>query len=167
MLLLYKDAVDMTHPWMKHFGAMNWKRSHKEVKGNLFCTIGVWDGEKWVEKEDVGIESMTEGEKGEASDSFKRAGTNWGIGRELYTSPPKIMVKLDPVSTRTRRCLYPSTYLRLDTAKEGNSKLPSLTATAECASSGTADNQRATFHPPRMRLTLKPYRADVEAMCVV
>ena len=95
LLLLYKDArVDMTL-LDETFGAMNWKRSHKEVKGNLFCTIGVWDGEKWVEKEDVGIESMTEGEKGEASDSFKRAGTNWGIGRELYTAP-NIIVELAP-----------------------------------------------------------------------
>ena len=48
----------------------------------------------WVEKEDVGIESYTEAEKGESSDSFKRAGTNWGIGRELYTSP-KIIVRLN------------------------------------------------------------------------
>ena len=32
-------------------------------------------------------ESFADKEKGEASDSFKRAGFNWGIGRELYTSP--------------------------------------------------------------------------------
>lgn len=36
---------------------------------------------KWI----VGIESNTEKEKGEASDAFKRAGFNVGIGRELYT----------------------------------------------------------------------------------
>ena len=30
---------------------------------------------------------QTEKEKGLASDSFKRAGFNWGIGRELYTAP--------------------------------------------------------------------------------
>ena len=96
LILLYKDAwVDMTL-LDETFGPMNWKRSHKEIAGNLFCTISVWDNEKalWVEKEDVGVESMTDKEKGEASDSFKRAGTNWGIGRELYTSP-KITVKLD------------------------------------------------------------------------
>jgi ribosomal protein L34E len=40
-----------------------------------------------VDKEDVGTESNTEAQKGLASDSFKRAGVNWGIGRELYTAP--------------------------------------------------------------------------------
>ena len=89
LLLLYKDArVDMDM-LDEEFGAMNWKRSHKEVAGNLFCTIEVRDKEtgEWVAKEDVGIESNMEKEKGEASDSFKRAGFNWGIGRELYTTP--------------------------------------------------------------------------------
>jgi len=96
MLLIYKDArVDMAI-LDETFGAENWQCSYKEVKGNLFCTISVWDNEKsqWVSKDDVGIESNTECEKGEASDSFKRAGTKWGIGRELYTAP-KIWVKLD------------------------------------------------------------------------
>jgi hypothetical protein len=41
----------------------------------------------WVSKEDTGTESNTEKEKGLASDSFKRACFNWGIGRELYTAP--------------------------------------------------------------------------------
>ena len=96
MLLIYKDArVDMSI-LDETYGAENWACSYREVKGNLFCTISVWDKEKnmWVSKEDVGVESMTEGEKGEASDSFKRAGTKWGIGRELYTSP-RIFVNLD------------------------------------------------------------------------
>lgn len=31
--------------------------------------------------------SYSEKEKGQASDSFKRACFNWGIGRELYTAP--------------------------------------------------------------------------------
>jgi hypothetical protein len=41
----------------------------------------------WIMKEDVGVESKTEKEKGQASDAFKRACFNWGIGRELYTAP--------------------------------------------------------------------------------
>jgi hypothetical protein len=55
----------------------------------LFCTIEIWNDriKQWVKKQDVGTESYTEKEKGEASDSFKRAGFNVGIGRELYTSP--------------------------------------------------------------------------------
>ena len=88
-ILLYKDArVDM-RILDETYGSMNWQRLHEVVNGNLFCTIEVWDSEKgcWVSKQDVGTESFTEKEKGEASDSFKRAGFNWGIGRELYTAP--------------------------------------------------------------------------------
>lgn len=88
-LLLYKDArVDM-RILDEVYGAMNWQRRHEVVNRNLFCTIEIWDSEKgcWVSKQDVGTESNTEKEKGEASDSFKRAGFNWGIGRELYTAP--------------------------------------------------------------------------------
>jgi hypothetical protein len=48
---------------------------------------GVADAERWVFKSDCGTESNTEAQKGEASDSFKRACFNWGIGRELYTAP--------------------------------------------------------------------------------
>jgi len=93
MVLLYKNArVDMA-VLDETFGPENWQRDHKEVKGNLFCGIGVYDGGKgdWVWKWDCGTESNTEREKGEASDSFKRAGFNWGIGRELYTTPQIVL----------------------------------------------------------------------------
>ncbi len=89
LLLLYKDArVDMALLDEK-YGKTGWKRTHREIKGNLFCTVSVYDKEtgQWVEKEDVGVESYTEATKGEASDAFKRACFNWGIGRELYTAP--------------------------------------------------------------------------------
>lgn len=88
-LLLYKDArVDM-RMLDEVFGPTNWKRSHEVINGSLFCTLSIWDSEKkeWVGKQDVGTESYTEKEKGQASDAFKRAGFNWGIGRELYTAP--------------------------------------------------------------------------------
>lgn len=88
-MLLYKNArVDMAI-LDEEFGPENWQRDHKEIKGNLYCGIGVWNdkAKTWVWKWDCGTESYTEKEKGEASDSFKRAGFNWGIGRELYTAP--------------------------------------------------------------------------------
>ena len=57
----------------------------------------------WVWKWDAGAESYTEKEKGEASDSFKRACVNWGIGRELYTAPLIfIRAKTDPVGNGYR-----------------------------------------------------------------
>ena len=88
-LLLYKDArVDMDI-LDETVGAMNWQRDHKELKGNIYCGVSIFDKDldHWVTKWDCGAESNTEAEKGESSDSFKRACTNWGIGRELYTSP--------------------------------------------------------------------------------
>lgn len=88
-LLLYKDArVDMKI-LDETYGVGNWQRTHEVINDNLFCTIEVWNDRinQWVKKQDVGTESYTEKEKGEASDSFKRAGFNVGIGRELYTSP--------------------------------------------------------------------------------
>lgn len=88
-LLLYKNArVDMDL-LDETVGAGNWQRDHKELKGNIYCGVSIWDETKkqWITKWDCGTESNTEKEKGEASDSFKRACVNVGIGRELYTSP--------------------------------------------------------------------------------
>lgn len=112
-LLLYKDArVDM-RILDETFGEMNWQRRHEVVNGNLFCTIEVWDKDKncWVSKQDVGTESFTEKEKGEASDSFKRAGFNWGIGRELYTAP-FIWVKTDKDDLDSRGKIKTKFYVR-------------------------------------------------------
>jgi hypothetical protein len=89
VFLLYKDARADMKILDETVGVENWQRSHNVVNGNLFCTVSIWDSDKeqWISKEDVGTESRTEKEKGQASDSFKRACFNWGIGRELYTSP--------------------------------------------------------------------------------
>ena len=95
-LLLYKDARCDMNILDETIGAENWQRDHKEIKGNLYCGVAIWDKEKsqWTWKWDCGTESNTEKEKGEASDSFKRACFNVGIGRELYTSP-KITVSCE------------------------------------------------------------------------
>jgi hypothetical protein len=89
VLLLYKTARADMRILDEVFGAMNWQRHHEVVNGNLFCTISIYDADKgqWVSKQDCGVPSNTQGEKGEASDAFKRAGFSWGIGRELYDSP--------------------------------------------------------------------------------
>ena len=88
-LLLYKDARCDMKILDETVGPENWKRSHELINVNLFCNVSLWDeGKKeWVTKQDVGTESYTEKEKGQASDAFKRACFNWGIGRELYTAP--------------------------------------------------------------------------------
>lgn len=86
-LLLYKDARVDQNILDETVGQMNWQRKH--CRENANCIVSIWDeGKKqWIEKEDTGTESNTEKEKGLASDSFKRACFNWGIGRELYTAP--------------------------------------------------------------------------------
>ena len=86
-LLLYKDARCDMMILDETVGAMNWQRKHSRDNAN--CAVGIRDADscEWIWKEDTGTESNTEAEKGLASDSFKRACVNWGIGRELYTAP--------------------------------------------------------------------------------
>lgn len=91
-LLLYKDARCDMNILDATVGPMNWQREHVLIDGQLFCKVGIREEHEnyvtgFVWKEDVGTESNTEAEKGRASDSFKRACFNWGIGRELYTAP--------------------------------------------------------------------------------
>lgn len=85
-LLLYKDARCDMNILDESVGAFNWKREH--TRDNANCIVSIWDNDKsqWISKEDTGTESFSEKEKGLASDSFKRACFNWGIGRELYTA---------------------------------------------------------------------------------
>ena len=116
-LLLYKDARADMKILDETFGVFGWKRTHQSIDGNLYCTVEIWDNEKqswiakqdvgtvsytnlyctveiwdnekqsWIAKQDVGTVSYTEKEKGQASDSFKRACVSIGIGRELYSAP--------------------------------------------------------------------------------
>ena len=88
-LLLYKSArVDMT-VLDETFGMFNWTRHHKMIGDVMFCEVAIKDPDTgdWVAKSDAGTASYSEPEKGAASDSFKRACTCIGIGRELYTAP--------------------------------------------------------------------------------
>lgn len=142
-LLLYKDARCDMSILDETVGPSNWTRTHKELKGVIYCTVSIRfpiyedvvvpetdiDGAvnldpntgkpilktvnkfvgytDWASKEDCGTESNTEKEKGEASDSFKRACVNWGLGRELYTAP-RIFISEPWASVGDRRALYVS-----------------------------------------------------------
>ena len=113
-LLLYKNArVDQTI-LDEVFGIFGWQRRHNMIGSELYCILSIWDDEKqqWVQKEDVGTESDYEKAKGAASDSFKRACFNIGIGRELY-SAPFIYIPIDRKSTR------------LNSSHSGQSRMPS------------------------------------------
>ena len=101
ILLLYKDARADMNILDETIGALNWKREH--TRDNQNCIVSIWNDniKQWVSKEDTGTESNTEKEKGLASDSFKRACFNWGIGRELYTSG-LIFVGIDKMNMTTK-----------------------------------------------------------------
>ena len=104
-MLLYKDARCDMNILDETVGEHEWQRDHKEIKGTIYCGVGIRDNtySEWVWKWDAGAESYTEKEKGEASDSFKRACVNWGIGRELYTAPLIfIRAKTEPVGNGYR-----------------------------------------------------------------
>lgn len=145
-LLLYKDARCDMNILDETVGEENWQRDHKECKGNLYCGVSIWNDEKkqWITKWDCGTESYTEKEKGEASDSFKRACVNWGIGRELYT---KIFIwipsakctieptgKTDNYNNPTYKCSdrFEVTHIKIENKKITELKLLNATTGVEC-----------------------------------
>lgn len=93
VLLLYKTARTDMSILDETVGAENWQDKFYEVKGVMFCSIGINTNynnpelpDRWIWKSDAGTESNQDAEKGNASDARKRAGFAWGIGRCLYTS---------------------------------------------------------------------------------
>lgn len=119
IFLLYKDARCDMSILDETVGCLKWKREHEVVNNNLFCTVSIFDNEtnQWISKQDVGVESNTEKEKGQASDAFKRACVNWGIGRELYTSPFIIVNLEDNEVKEPSQGRKPATYLKLTVSK--------------------------------------------------
>lgn len=98
-LLLYKDARCDADILDAAVGQEGWQCKFYECKGNLYCSVGILCDDTWVWKDDCGAESNVEKEKGEASDSFKRACFKWGIGRELYTAP-RIRISSDKLKDK-------------------------------------------------------------------
>ena len=92
-LLAYKDARADMKRLDEVCTPLNWQRRH--CRENHNCIVSIYNKETgdWIQKEDTGTESNAEAQKGLASDSFKRACFNWGIGRELYDYPV-IQIKL-------------------------------------------------------------------------
>ena len=121
--LLYKTArIDMDL-LDELFGAGVWECDYKEIKGNLYCGIGVKQADgTTIWKWDCGIESREDGEgnekKGEASDAFKRAGTKWGVGRELYTAP-FIFLKVETESNGGKTYKLKDKYQSFDVTEIG------------------------------------------------
>jgi hypothetical protein len=83
----YIDARDVMRLLDEVVGPENWQDDYKDLGGQIFAGIGIKVGDHWSWKWDTGSESNIEKEKGQASDSFKRAAVKWGIGRFLYDLP--------------------------------------------------------------------------------
>ena len=118
-ILAYKDArVDMKR-LTDVYGVEYWQKKYQVVNGNLFCSVGLWNNtiKEWIWKEDVGTESMAEKEKGQASDAFKRACFNLGIGVELYDYP-LISIKLNQ-NTESGKEKYGEWFLDNGKPKQG------------------------------------------------
>lgn len=104
-VVLYKDARCDMRILDETVGPLNWYNKHFLLGNSLYCEIGIKNQEtgEWVRKDDVGAEQNFEREKTLASDSLKRAGFVWGIGRELYTTPKGAQITLTPNETELGR----------------------------------------------------------------
>lgn len=96
-LLLYKTARVDRAILNETCGKFGWQNSYELIDGKLFCKLSIKDPQtgEWITRMDVGTQSNTEPEKGEASDALKRAGFAWGIGEELYTAPKDMNIWLE------------------------------------------------------------------------
>lgn len=106
-IVSYIDARQLQDRLDEVVGCQNWQIDYKEIKGNLFAGIAIKLAEEWVWKFDCGTESNVEKEKGEASDSFKRAGVMWGVGRFLYSLPILILNTKEHTNQGGKKKDYP------------------------------------------------------------
>lgn len=129
VLLIYKNARVDQNILDETFTPFGWQNKYEDVKGNLYCSIGIRTANgEWIWKSNCGTESNTEKEKGEASDAFKRAGFNWGIGRELYTAP-KTKIKGHTVQRNGKYApeYYSFDVVRLEVSDELPRRITALT----------------------------------------
>lgn len=138
VLLIYKNARVDQNILDETFTPFGWQNKYEEVKGNLYCSIGIRTAiNEWIWKSNCGTESYTEKEKGEASDAFKRAGFNWGIGRELYTAP-KTKIKGHTVQKDNKYVpeYYAFDVVRLEVSDELPRRITALTITGKSMQGG-------------------------------
>jgi hypothetical protein len=92
-----RDVAEMLDEWV---GPANWKDKYSDHpiagKPAEMCMLSVRVGDEWVTKQDVGVPSNFESQKGTVSDAFKRVATiKWGVGRNVYELPADIWVPCD------------------------------------------------------------------------
>lgn len=180
VLLLYKNARCDMNILDETVGAENWQREHYECKGNLFCRVGIYfgghsveiksdgiygDKGKWIWKADCGTESNTEKEKGESSDSFKRACVNWGIGRELYTAPKtKIKGHTNKVNRNGKDAWVPEYYafdvVNMEVTDEMPRRITALTIIGKSMQGGYHEDEIFSWTDKKPTPKQKPMLKD-------
>jgi len=66
------------------FDIAHWKDEYEVLQSGVKCKLSVYLGGEWITKEDVAPFTNIEALKGAFSDSLKRAGVKFGIGRYIY-----------------------------------------------------------------------------------
>lgn len=82
--LAYIDSRDVQERLDAVCGPENWQDKYHVFGTTMICEIGIRIGDAWVWKSDGAGSTDIEAEKGQISDSFKRAAVKWGVGRYLY-----------------------------------------------------------------------------------
>lgn len=86
--LAYIDARDAMRRLDEAVGFENWQNKYTlAADGLLVCDIGLRLNGEWVWRSNGAGDTQVEAEKGKASDAFKRAAVQWGVGRYLYSLP--------------------------------------------------------------------------------
>lgn len=86
--LAYIDARDV----MKRLDeTCQWDKTLTHFDNGFICEVTIKMDDGWHSRSDVGGYTKVSPEKGGASDAFKRAAANWGVGRYLYYLPNEWM----------------------------------------------------------------------------
>ncbi len=93
------------------FGLEGWTDEYEVLQTGVKCRLSVKIGKDWVTKEDVAPFTNIEALKGAFSDSLKRAGVKFGIGRYLYDLPEHWV---DIQAERPRDAALPVHYISSD-----------------------------------------------------
>lgn len=93
--LAYIDSRDVMKRLDDVMG-VDWQNTYPLSDGKLLiCEISLKIDGEWVTRSNGAGDTDVEAEKGKASDAFKRAAVQWGIGRYLYALPNE-WVKIEP-----------------------------------------------------------------------
>lgn len=85
--LAYIDARDVMKRLDEVCGVDGWDKTIEHFPNGFICELTIKTGDIYATRSDVAGYTKVEPEKGGASDAFKRAAANWGIGRYLYYLP--------------------------------------------------------------------------------